>query len=255
MPANREQAREYPIPMDTFNLPSMNGLRWMPDSSGLGFYARGNKGTTLFRLTLESEKWETWPIPIAGWTRIEWSPNRDSFIYGKGGYGLFERNLETEEEHLIRRRQINEETKVFGVTRDIRFSRDYKKLAIRSTDVSYENNKIEAVGEKIQILDISTGEVQTIEANDLSIFGWASAWSPDNKNLAVLHKVGEKPSELWIVPLEGGTPNKVELMEAPIKGRLYITDWSPDGKHIAFETRHNTFETFMMKNIIPEDQR
>ena len=255
MPANGGQAREYPIPMDTFNLPSMNGLRWLPDSSGLGFNARGNKGATVYRLTLESEKWETWLIPTLGGSRIEWSPSGDSFIYMKGNYGLFKRDLETEEEQRIYKPQINEETKVWDLTRGIKFSRDYKKLAIRCTEIKYENNKYEAVGEKILVMDISTGEVQTIETNDLSIFGWASAWSPDGKNLAVLHKAGEKPSELWIVPLEGGTPNKVELMEAPIKGRLYITDWSPDGNHIAFETRRSTYETFMMKNIIPKEQR
>ena len=254
MPSDKGQAREYLIPMDTFNLPHMMGLRWMPDSSGLGFCAAGNKGRTLFRLTLPSEKWETSPIP--GWLRIEWPPNGNAILYIKGNYGVMRGDLETEEEKLIYRLSpYNKETKVFSVGRDIRFSRDYTKLAFRITDIKYENNKMDVAGEKILVLDMQTEEAQTIDTDGLNNLSRVTAWSPDGRNLAVLNTEEDKPSEMFIVPLEGGKPYKVELMGIPKKARFYITDWSPDGKHIALETRRSTSETFLMKNVIPEKQK
>lgn len=256
MPADKGQAREYLIPMDTFNLPNMTGLRWMPDSSGLGFYGSGKEGATVYQLTIASEKWETWLIPIPGWTRIEWINSGDSLLYIKGGYGLFKRDLATEEEQLIYRPPNNEETKIFGLTRDFRFSRDCNKLAIRNTDIKYENNKMEIVGEKIFVLDMPTGEIQTIDTNGLNKMGWASAWSPDGKSLAILNFVDEKQPEMFIVPLDGGPKKKVELKGDPINANSYITDWSPDGQYVAFETRRmSPDEIFVMENIIPKAQR
>jgi Tol biopolymer transport system component len=244
------QAREYLIPIDTFRLNWMMGLRWMPDSSGLGFFEPDEKGATMFRLTQASEKWETWKIPQQGYSRIEWSPSGKAFLYWSHGKGLVEHNLETGEERFIFRAE--NEKNIISVTRDLRFSRDYKKLAIHRTDVKFENNKLETVGEKIMILDMSTVQARTIDLEDLINLSWWSAWSPDGQNLAVLNRVEDKPSEMFIVPSQGGTPNKVELTGSPIKGRFLITDWSPDGKHIAFETRRSTNEIFMMKNIIPK---
>ena len=246
------QAREYLIPMDTFRLPWMIGLRWMPDSSGLGFYGTGKKGATVFRLTLASEKWETWQISIPGWTRIEWSPSGKAFLYVKGNLGIFEHDLETGEERSIYRHRSENEKSVFGITRDLRFSRDYKKLVIHRTDVKFKNNKTELVGENIEVVDMSTGQARTIDSEELSNLSWFAAWSPDGQNLVVLNKVEDKTSEMFIVPSQGGTPNKVELTGCPIKAQLYITDWSLDGKHIAFETRRSTSEIFMMKNVIPK---
>ena len=71
----------------------------------------------------------------------------------------------------------------------------------------------------------------------------------------VLNNVEDKPSEMFIVPLQRGTPKKVELTGGPIRARRYITDWSPDGKHIAFEIRRGISEIFVMKNIIPKKLR
>jgi hypothetical protein len=55
--------------------------------------------------------------------------------------------------------------------------------------------------------------------------------------------------------LQEGKPHKVELTGCPQKARLNITDWSADGKLIAFETRRSGMEFFMMKNVIPEKQK
>ena len=250
MPAEGGQAREYSIPMDTFHLPSMIGLRWMPDSSGLGFYGPSKKGAALFRLTLASEKWETWQIPVPGWTRIEWSPSGKAFLYVKGNLGIFEHDLETGEERSIYRPE--NEKNVVSVIKGLRFSRDYKKLVFHRSDVKFKNNNTEVMGENIVVVDMSTGQARTIALEGSS----TSAWSADGQKLVVLYyNVEDKPQEMFIVPSKGGALKKVELPEGQIKARRYVTDWSPDGKHIAFEIRRGTFEIFVMKNIIPEKQR
>jgi Tol biopolymer transport system component len=246
------QAREYKIPMDAFHLPRMWGLRWMPDSSGLGFYGTGKKGSTLFRLTQASGKWETWKIP-GDWTRIEWSPSGKAFLYVKGNAGIFEHDLETGEERSIYLPE--NEKNVFCAIRDIRFSRDYKKLVFHRTDGKIKNNKLELVGENIWVLDMSTGQARTIDSEKFSNLSWFAAFSSDGQNLVVFNKVEDKPSEMFIVPSQGGTPKKFELTGGPIKAVRIITDWSPDGKHIAFEIRQSTYETFVMKNIIPKHNK
>lgn len=247
------QAREYLIPMDTFSLPYMGGLRWMPDSSRLGFFGPGKKGATLFRLTQASGKWDTWQIHAHGWARIEWSPSGKAFLYAKGNLGIFEHDLETGEERSIYLPE--NEKNVFTVFRDLRFSRDYKKLVFHRLDAKFENNNTEVIGENIVVLDMSSGQARTIDSEDFSNLSWSAAWSSDGQNLVVLNKVEDKPSEMFIVPLQRGTPKKVELTGGPIRARRYITDWSPDGKHIAFEIRRGISEIFVMKNIIPKKQR
>ncbi|MGD8540198.1 MAG: tetratricopeptide repeat protein, partial [Candidatus Aminicenantes bacterium] len=127
------QTREFKIPMDTFLLPYMGGLRWMPDSSGLGFIGPGKKGATLFRFTLASEKWETWPINAPGWARIEWSPSGKAVLYPRGNSGIIEHDLETGDERTIYRPE--KEKNVVSVLRDLKFSRDYKKLVFHRSDV------------------------------------------------------------------------------------------------------------------------
>jgi Tol biopolymer transport system component len=253
MPADGGPAREYLIPMDTFFLNTLGELRWMPDSSGLGFYGPGEKGATMFRLTIASEKWETWPIPTPGWTKTEWSPDGKAFLYAKGG--LIKRDLETEEEQFVYKNYYDKEKKAISIVRHIRFSRDYKKLFFFTTDIKYENKKMEPVGVKIMELDISTGQAWTIDTDNISDLSTDFACSPDRKNLAVLNKVEDKPSEMFIVPLQDGKPKKVELIGCPQKASLHITDWSTDGKLIAFETRRSGMEIFMMKNVIPEKQK
>jgi Tol biopolymer transport system component len=250
MAVEEGQAHEYKIPMDTFSLPFVGGLRWMPDSSGLGFFGPGKKGATLFRFTLASEKWKTWDIRAPGWGRIEWCASGKAFLYPKGNLGIFERDLETGEERSIYRPE--NEKKVISLLKDMRFSRDYKNLVFHRSDIKFESNETEELRENFVVVDMVTGEARMIESEVFDDLFWSAGWSPDGKNLAVLNKVGEKPSELLIVPLEEGTPNKVELIGGPINADCYITDWSHDGKHIAFEIRHITYEIFVMKNIIPK---
>ncbi|NOR13379.1 MAG: tetratricopeptide repeat protein [Candidatus Aminicenantes bacterium] len=252
MAAEGGQAREYLIPTDNFWLLSIGGIRWMPDSSGLGYFGKGKKGATLFRFTQASEKWETWEIQTPPVT-FEWSPSGNAFLYSKVILGIIEHDLETGEERSIWRPE--NEKNVFSIPRELRFSRDYKKLVFHRMDAKFENNKTELVSENIVVVDISSGQARTIDSEDFSNLSWTAAWSSDGQNLAVLNHVEGKPSEMFIVPSQGGTPNKVKLSGGPVKGRRIITDWSPDGKHIAFEIRRTSYEIFMMKNIIPKKQR
>jgi Tol biopolymer transport system component len=247
------QAREFKIPMDTFFLPYMRGLRWMPDSSGLGFIGPGKKGATLFRFTLASEKWETWPIHAPGWARIEWSPSGKSILCPKGNSGIFEHDLETGEERSIYRPE--NEKNVVSVFRDLRFSRDYKKLVFHRSDVKFEKNKTEEVRENHVVVDMATGEAQTIDSEAFNNLYWSAAWSADGKNLLILNEAEDKTKEIYIVPLEGGTPKKIELTGFPVNDDYWINDWSPDGKQIAFQTKRSALEIFVMENFIPKEQR
>ncbi|UCE22461.1 MAG: PD40 domain-containing protein, partial [Candidatus Aminicenantes bacterium] len=170
------QTREYLIPTDNFRLISTGGLRWMPDSSGLGFFGKGKKGATLFRFTQASEKWETWEIHAPPVT-FEWSPSGNAFLYSNGNLGIIEHDLETGEERSIYRIETGNEKNVFSVQRELRFSRDYKKLVFHRLDAKFKNNKTELVSDSIVVVDMSSGQARTIDSEDFSNLSWSAAWS------------------------------------------------------------------------------
>lgn len=246
MPAGGGQAREFLIPWDFFRLYTMIDLRWMPDSSGLGFSGRNGKGSTLFRLTLATGEWETWPIPAEFWTRIEWGPSSNTYLYTKHGpphikmgeAGILMHNLETGQEHYV----YQPEKGQGYVFRGLKFSRDYKKLAFEE-----DNNNI-------VVVDLQTGEFRTIASKGFS----CPAWSADGQKIVVFRSMEGKlqePPEMFIVPSEGGTLKKVALPEGQPRANYRNLDWAPDSKMIALGVIRFQYEIFVMKNVIPENQR
>ena len=80
LPVAGGKAREFLIPSNKIRY--LNDLRWLHDGSGLGFSGWDNKERqTLFRLTLATEEWETWPLPVKTWTRVEWSHDGNAYFY------------------------------------------------------------------------------------------------------------------------------------------------------------------------------
>lgn len=60
----------------------------------------------------------------------------------------------------------------------------------------------------------------------------AATWMPDSRSLIVRKSLaGAEEAELWQVPIDGGTPRK---LDSPLKGRILAFKLSPDGRQVAY---------------------
>ena len=72
--------------------------------------------------------------------------------------------------------------------------------------------------------------------------------------MVVLTYGEDKPKEMFIFPVTGGTPKKFEFSGGPIEADRYVSDWSPNGEYMALDIRQNSYEFFVMKNVISKKQ-
>ena len=249
--ADGSKSQEFVLP------PKCGGgfLRWTPDSKAIGFAGiDSTQKSTLFRLTPATRVWEKWPLGMAGFSRVEWSKDGNSFYYidnGQGGsaYGIFKRTVGENEGSNIYDPEYKE-----GSFRDIRCSRDYSRLAF------WENGAI-------YIMDLATGMLQRITAErdtsdlDVSDINYGSpSWSPDGKRIMVPKaiidaKMNEK-HEIHVFDLETGYSEIVDLGKSlPKDAQIREIDWSPNGKEIVIGVVSWVFEDHLMKNVIPEENR
>ena len=261
-PSEGGEAREFLAPVYVWEQ-SMHTLAWSPDGRRLGFatYALNsdNKQTCLMILDLDSGEWKTHPLPnfLYAATHMEWSRDGRSVFYGNLGEvtdpGVVEWNLETGEERYVYR---PEKPGNFDFS-SLRPSKDRQWLAF------HQENR-EAPGpttlRQILALKTDTGEVRKIYAGTDGV--GSPVWSPDGRSLLVL--CGIEPStytvgmarELGILPVSGGPLKKLKIdihwPTGPGFDHGFVsTDWSPDGKRIAFTARSAKEEIYLMKYVIP----
>jgi tol-pal system beta propeller repeat protein TolB len=73
-----------------------------------------------------------------------------------------------------------------------------------------------------QLRELSGGAVKSDERE--------LAWSPDSKKVALVERLPDAKSRIWVVSVEGGEP--VALTDG--KSRDDMPAWSPDGKYLVF---------------------
>jgi Tol biopolymer transport system component len=181
-----------------------------------------------YKLDISSGKWQDWILPLDGWTRTDWGPDKNSLIYTDNNMsapGLYQFNLKTNETKNI----FQVEEAEWYVFRNLKFSRDHKKIVFFMNDA------------KIILYDFETGEGGLLVEKY-----YAPTFSPDGKKILTSSKSG-----MTILSLEGKILNQYDLKQHFSAGtRIGSFDWSPDGKQLVFMTRNLLFDTYLMKNVL-----
>lgn len=81
---------------------------------------------------------------------------------------------------------------------------------------------------QLMLTDATTGDVRPLTA-EAKHSDTAPKFSPDGSRLAFLSD-RDKPTCLWVMPLDGGEPRRLTDREGNVKD----FDWSPDGRRIAY---------------------
>jgi Tol biopolymer transport system component len=246
MPAEGGQARKFRIPTTHFWNMTLHDLRWIPDSSGLGFSHWDNENRhSIFKLDLATGEWKTWPflsrsgVPFAAWRADGKAVYFVKRGEGEEGGAFVEWEMETGEERDILRRSEVEVGAGFAFP--LKTSRDHKRIL---------SNAAGAIG----ILDLDTKKIQTIKW-DQGALGRAT-FCPDERYVLAVGTVGEgkdQEVDLCVVSVEDGQVKKlgVRRMMHP-REQFMPPDWSPDGRKIALATRLWKSETNLIQNVIPE---
>lgn len=248
LPADGGETRHYMIPTSEYWAPGLHDLRWLPDNSGVGFSTYSSLGKSLVHyLNLVTGQWQDWTLPIEHWTRTDWGPDENSFIFA-GWYtpeqepndsdvehvdcGLYQFNIKTGESHNI----FQPESDTMFLVRGLKFSRDHKKLTflLNNTD--------------LMVLDLETGMSQVLDKTTW----WTPTFSPDGqKILASGHKEEKKIASIVVFSIEGETLQEYDIGNSFASGtRIQAPDWSPDGKQLVFNTRNVKYGTYLIKNVL-----
>ncbi len=231
---NSGKTRHFTIDADEFWAPGVQDLRWLPDNSGVGF-TNGNSMSkyTANRLNLTSGKWQDWPLPVKGWTRTDWGPDMNSFVYdnkSKPKRGLYQFNFKTNEARNIF--QIKDSA--YYNIRDLKFSRDHNKLTFMFQNT--EKNK------DLMVLDLESGKSQIVSQEF-----WNPTFSPDGKKILAFGK----NYSIAILSLEGEVLQQYDISKHFESGTFISSpDWSPDGKQVVFSTVYWKTESYLMKNVL-----
>jgi len=75
------------------------------------------------------------------------------------------------------------------------------------------------------------------------------AWTPDGQSLLFVRGsgAGDSKTELWLTPVQGGEPRKLDLAVQGMREMCV----HPDGRHIAFTSAVSRNEVWVMENFLP----
>jgi Tol biopolymer transport system component len=220
-------------------------LRWSPDGQTLitsGTDLMGRRG--IYLIDVNSGEMSTalyYTDPSVGGAYAEFAANSQSILYRRRQNGvllIIERELASGvEREVIRTPAIGNFP--FAVSPDRRYLASGSNEGPASTILLIPM----AGGEPRQLLRVNRPEV---------LFGGTVSWIPDGSAVIVAKADASGRQELWLVPIEGGQPRKLDidasawLLQEGFRLR-------PDGKEIAFVSQAGKpgSEIWALENFLP----
>jgi Tol biopolymer transport system component len=94
-------------------------------------------------------------------------------------------------------------------------------------------------------MDVTSGETRELDRVPTFVSFQALAWSADSQRVLYCKKQ-EGGSELWWVPADGGTPERL----APVGQSIFTLAMDPAGKRIAWTAKSTTSELWALENLL-----
>jgi Tol biopolymer transport system component len=266
LPGDGGEAREFPAPAHRFW-----AMRWFGDSRGLGITGHdGRSERMMFRLTIATGEWQTFPLPATGfglqWNGMyfDWNADGSRYFYGwqdswfSSQLTIVERDLQSNRDRIVYSRKPENNLDRY---RGLRFSPDRRSLTFRSIGGVF-------------VLDVESGEARVLhdEVNGETLsYGQRSevpTWSPSGRALLVQRddsqETGKQDTELRLIPADGSGVRRIplpsELTRPPSsrpgasKPTIRSVVWSPDGSRLAFAVRASRVDSFVIEDplVLPD---
>jgi Tol biopolymer transport system component len=216
--------------------------RWSPDGRSLISAARDRRGRNgIFRVDAQTGETTVVVLGPRFGAMPRWSPDGSKIYYKPTPTRIVERDVKS-----------GEEREVFSQPGlDIyEPAPDGRHLAVRTL--------VEGVAERLaNVLLVSFDGSQPRELFPAALDGQNTqrtiAWTPDGKAVLVLKRPTDAPSELWLAPVDGGLPRKVDTIGDGWPSGALDSGFalSADGQQIAFLTGSSSAEVWALENFLP----
>lgn len=238
------------------------GLTWARDGRSLVVFGTDLKGRDgVFRI--DARMGDVTPIvmPISPADRLDygvfsWSPDGGRLYYHSRNGSVHERNLSTGTERVI----VSGKAAAVGAAPPegrlgrISLSPDGRLIA---------SSTREGTSAVVVLIPVDGGERRTLlRVSEPSEIGAWILWTPDGRAVLVEKLTtirgtggqdGDVTSELWLVPIDGTTPRKIDVdLNRAVRGGQGRMQLNPDGRQLAFVSgRHPIMEVWVLENFLP----
>jgi Tol biopolymer transport system component len=220
----------------------VSGVRWAPDGRSLLATAQGPNGVPgVFRIDTQTGEFTpvdlVRPAPIS---RANWSADGKTFFYQQWGTAktsnVVARTVATGQEQIL-----------YSVTQPSVFvagatlSPDGQRLAFVVLDGT-------SGARLLKVLPAGGGEVRDVLPGRSLPWPVSIGWAPDSQGVLFTKqpKAGDRQFELWLAPIQGGEPRRLDLMATDMR-ELRV---HPDGRHLAFTSGGDRSEVWVMENFL-----
>lgn len=109
----------------------------------------------------------------------------------------------------------------------------------------FDENRSKAV----IVVSLAGGEARALVRDSRLPWPPSIAWSPDSRSILFVKQPdsSDPKTELWLVPVQGGEPRKLDLAASNMRDLTV----HPDGRHLAFTSGSDRSEVWAMENFLP----
>jgi len=209
----------------------MRQPEWSPDGRQFLVRAYDKQGWGIFLVDSQTGQVTILAHGDVVWANHAWSPDGKAIFYQEGQRGLVRRDYASGEEKLL----AADATPEFG--RALAVSPDGSTLAY----TAYNRQKKTIA---LKLMPAGGGEARELLGlpEQESIAPGGLVWMRDSKQILFVKK-----SALWVMPAEGGEPQKLNLSMKGLKGLRF----HPNGRQVAFEASDSSAEVWIMENFLP----
>jgi Tol biopolymer transport system component len=233
------------------------GLSWAPNGQSFAVFGTDLKGRNgVFRIDAHSGEVTPIAVPVAMADRLSyeglfWSPDGKRLYYHSQNGTVHERDLASGTDRVVAGRPSPISlTPPDGKLGPISLSPNGRWIVSHRSDASGKS----AV---VVLIPVSGGEPRDLLRVSLpeGVNNTSMPWTPDGRGILVRKTTApdHATSELWLVPIDGTTPRKLEFdanRVAPYAaGKIQL---HPDGHQLAFVSGHlKNMEVWVLENFLP----